>query len=87
MTSGARLEDLGDVLTVEQLAGVLHCGKRQAYELLRRGEIFSRRVGHGIRIPRSAVETWLAPQNEDDHEARPGLAVVTGGRRDTGRPT
>jgi len=74
VSSTIRLSDCGDVLTVAQLANVLHIGTRQTRELLRRDAIFNRKIGRSIRIPKAAVERFLAGPQNDDQPAR--LAVV-----------
>lgn len=71
-----RLSDCGDVLSVNELAQVLHVGQRQAYELLRRGDIFHRRIGRSLRVPRAAVERFL---DDGPIEKSSPLAVVAGG--------
>lgn len=74
-----KLSDCGDVLTVSELAAVLHVGVRQARQLLGRGDVFSRRVGRSIRIPKAAVERFLTDPQNDDQPAR--LAVVGTSRK------
>jgi len=70
-----RLDDCGDVLGVEELRQVLHIGLRQAYELLRRGDIYSVRIGRSRRIPRAAVVRFLAGADEPKP---PQLVAVEG---------
>ena len=70
-----RLVDCGEVLTVEELSQVLHIGRRQTYELLRRGDVYSVAIGRSRRIPRSAVERFLAGADEPEP---PQLAAVEG---------
>lgn len=53
------LETLPLVLRVDDLPPVLSIGKAAAYNLVRSGRIRSVRIGHRIRIPRSAVEEFL----------------------------
>lgn len=48
------------VFTVEQLAAFLGIGKNTAYDLVRCGKIKSIRVGHMIRIPKSALIDFLS---------------------------
>lgn len=52
-------EPLPLALSVEQLAVVLQVGRNTAYELVRSGRIRSVRVGHQIRVPRSALQDFL----------------------------
>ena len=74
--TGLRLSELGEVLSVNELAQVLHVGQRQAYELLRRGDIFHRRIGRSLRVPRAAVERFL---DDGPIEKSSPLTVVAGG--------
>ena len=54
------LADAPDVLTVPEVARLLRIGRNRAYELVNDGELYGRRVGHGIRVPKTAVERFLA---------------------------
>ena len=56
------LDDLPLVLRVEDLMPVLDLGRNTAYELVRSGQIRSVRVGRKLRIPKQAVEDFLAGQ-------------------------
>ncbi len=53
------LDDAPDVLTVAEAARLLRTGKNQAYELVRTGQLHGRRIGRGIRIPKSALVAFL----------------------------
>lgn len=48
-----------EVLTVKQLMEVLQLGRKQAYELINSGQIYSVRINTAIRIPRWAVNQYL----------------------------
>lgn len=50
-----RPEEVLSFLTVEEAAALLKLKRSTAYELVRRGEIPSFRVGRFIRIPREAL--------------------------------
>ena len=54
------LDDLPLVLRVDDLMPVLDIGRNTAYELIRSGQIRSVRVGRKLRIPKQAVEEFLA---------------------------
>ena len=54
------LDDLPLVLRVADLMPVLDIGRNTAYELIRSGQIRSVRVGRKLRIPKQAVEDFLA---------------------------
>ncbi|MGO5050752.1 helix-turn-helix domain-containing protein [Dysosmobacter sp. Sow4_B12] len=51
--------DLPLVLTVPQLADVLNIGRNSAYDIIRSGRIKSIRIGHQIRISRTALLEFL----------------------------
>ena len=51
-----RLEDCGEFLTVEEFMGLYRLRRSTAYDILRRGEVKSMRVGRRILIPRVALE-------------------------------
>ncbi len=55
ITRNTKLEDLPEFLTVEELCAFLAIGKTCGYEMVRRGEIETRRFGRLIRIPRSVL--------------------------------
>jgi len=48
------------VLTVKEAAGLLGIGVNSAYEAIARGELPHIRIGRSIRIPRAALERFLA---------------------------
>ena len=54
------LDELPLVLRVEDLMPVLDIGRNAAYELVRSGQIRSVRIGRKLRIPKQAVEDFLA---------------------------
>lgn len=64
MPLSQRLEDLPAVLTPEEAFAFLRVGRSKGYELLRTGQLFSVRVGRSFKIPRRAVERFLAEPDE-----------------------
>ena len=50
------------LLTVEQAARLLRIGRGLCYELIARGELPAIRLGRVIRVPRFALEQWIARQ-------------------------
>jgi excisionase family DNA binding protein len=48
-----------DVLTAGQVAKFLNMPKRRIYELAKRGELPSVRIGRHVRFRRRGIETWL----------------------------
>jgi excisionase family DNA binding protein len=58
------------VLTVDELAAELRIARRSAYDLVASGQIRSVRIGRagkGIRVPRSALNEFLAGQTWLNH--------------------
>lgn len=51
--------EIPDVLTVQQLAAILHISGRSAYKLLHDGIISHRKIGRIYRIPKIAVINYL----------------------------
>lgn len=47
--------DLPLVMTVPEMAEILHIGRNAAYELVKCGAIRSIRIGRTIRIPQAAL--------------------------------
>ena len=54
-----RLEDYGELLTVDEFMGLYRLKRSTAYEIIRRGEVKSMRVGRRILIPRVALEAQI----------------------------
>lgn len=48
-----------DVLTVQQIAEILHIGINKAYELINRGVIGYKRIGRRIIIPKTCLIDYL----------------------------
>ena len=53
------LEDLPELCTVEEYAGVTRQGRTKAYEDVKEGRIESIRIGRTIRIPRRFIEALV----------------------------
>lgn len=47
--------DLPELLGVDEVATWLNVGRNTAYELIRRGDIKSIRIGRLLRVPRAAL--------------------------------
>lgn len=56
-------DELPLTLRVEDLMPILGIGRNTAYELVRSGQIRSIRVGHQLRVPKDALQTFLIQQN------------------------
>jgi excisionase family DNA binding protein len=52
-------QELPFVLSVSELAAVLHIGRNAAYHLVNSGQIRCVRIGKNIRIPQSALMEYL----------------------------
>ena len=53
------LDQLPIMLSVEHLAAALGIGRNTAYDLVRSGQIQSTRIGHQIRICKSALQAYI----------------------------
>ncbi len=71
-------EGLPPVLTVEEAAALLRLKRSTAYELVRRGQIPSFRVGRFIRVPRDALLRMVEQAGRKDESCADGVA----GRKD-----
>ena len=61
MSSNYRsFEELPLTLRVEDLMPILGIGRNTAYELVRSGKIRSIRIGRQLRIPKDAIQDYLA---------------------------
>jgi excisionase family DNA binding protein len=57
------INNLPLVLSVPELASVLHIGRNAAYDLVNSGQIRCVRIGKNIRIPQSALLDYLEQTN------------------------
>ena len=53
-------DELPLTLRVEDLMPILYIGRNTAYELVRCGKIRSIRIGRQLRIPKDAIQDYLA---------------------------
>lgn len=53
-------DELPLTLRVEDLMPILDIGRNTAYELVRSGKIRSIRIGRQLRIPKDALQDYLA---------------------------
>lgn len=53
-------DELPLTLRVEDLIPILGIGRNTAYELVRSGKIRSIRIGRQLRIPKDAIQDYLA---------------------------
>ena len=53
-------DDNHETLKVREVAAILRCGRNQAYELIRDGQLRSVRIGRAIRVTREALDEFKA---------------------------
>jgi excisionase family DNA binding protein len=53
------LTEAPDVLTVEECALLARTGPKPIYRAIARGELYGRRIGKNLRIPKRAFIAWL----------------------------
>lgn len=52
------------LLTVDEVAHALGLGRSKTYMLIAAGKLPSVRVGRSVRVPRAALEAWVAQQTQ-----------------------
>ena len=52
-------DEIGEILTIEELMELLYIGKNTAYQLLKSGEIKAFRIGKVWKIPRESVNEYI----------------------------
>jgi excisionase family DNA binding protein len=52
------------LLRAEEAAHLLGIGRTKIYEMIARGEIPALRIGRLVRVPRHALEEWIADRTE-----------------------
>lgn len=63
------LNDLPPVITVPEYAKFVRIGRNQAYEAIRRGDIYAIRIGRSLRVPRAELERVLHGRGDADAPA------------------
>ena len=58
-------EGVALLLTPEEAARLLKIGRTKVYGLLARGELPRIRVGSSVRVPRQALEAWVAAHTDE----------------------
>ena len=53
------LAEAPDVLTVVECAQLARTGPKPIYRAIARGELYGRRIGKNIRVPKRAFVAWL----------------------------
>lgn len=52
-------ESYNDVLTMNDLQDALRIGRSKAYELVKKGKLYSFKIGNAIRIPKKSVIDYV----------------------------
>ena len=52
-------DEIGEILTIEELMELLYIGKNTAYKLLKSGEIKAFRIGKVWKIPRESLNEYI----------------------------
>ncbi len=53
-----------ELLRVHEVARLLGIGRSKTYDLIARGDLPSLRIGRLLRVPRHALEQWIADHTE-----------------------
>jgi len=72
-------EELPEFLTAEETHTWLHLGRSTLYDLRRRGDIPSSRFGRVVRIPRGALQKFLAGNGHEQGQGNDSRADAPGG--------
>ncbi len=71
--SATTLAEAPDVLTVDECAQLARTGPKPIYRAIARGELYGRRIGKNLRVPKRAFVAWL--EGIDSSEP-PDLRIV-----------
>ena len=63
-------------LSTQEVADILHVSKSTIYDLIRRGEIHSYKIGRKVRFTQDDVDTYIA-RSRHEHSTRPVKSVDT----------
>jgi excisionase family DNA binding protein len=55
---------MSDLLRVEEVARILGIGRTKAFEMVARRELPVIRMGRLVRVPRAALDAWIAERTE-----------------------
>jgi excisionase family DNA binding protein len=55
---------MSDLLRVEEVARLLGIGRTKAFEMVARRELPVIRMGRLVRVPRAALDAWIAERTE-----------------------
>lgn len=54
----------GELLRPEQVGQILGVGRTKLYSMVRQGELPVVRIGRLVRIPRAALDSWIAERTQ-----------------------
>lgn len=54
----------GELLRPEQVGQILGVGRTKLYSMVRQGELPVVRIGRLVRIPRAALDAWIAERTQ-----------------------
>lgn len=60
---GAMYNEPADLITIDELCGILSIGRNAAYGLLKEGKIKAFRIGKVWKIPKMAVDEYVLEQS------------------------
>lgn len=72
MSAGAPAEQYETLLTISEVANVLRVSKMTIYRLVHDGQLPSMRIGKSLRVPVSALDTYLGRAAEAQAADRTG---------------
>lgn len=78
---------VGQVLTIEELADYLRVSKSAIYRLVQEGRLPGRKVGRSWRFSRPSIDAWLAGgglSSDTDDAATRGTSLNTTDNSDAG---
>lgn len=58
------LEQYNDILTIDDLCGILMIGRNRAYEILKSGSLKGFQMGRVWKIPKVAVIEYISAQSK-----------------------
>lgn len=65
-----RYTDNGELLRPNEVQRLLRVGRSKVYEMIARGELPVVRIGRAVRIPRHALDEWIAERTTGGQSGR-----------------
>lgn len=60
------VEDIGDILTIDELAAYLKIPKSTLYKLVREGKVPCQKIGRHWRFRKVAIDRWLEKRSPEE---------------------